>query len=148
MNYAGRSKKLQHDCRTCKQYQRYSGYEKTGRILWTESNNYGQGVQNLNLVPYRTIAVDPNTIPYGTVLFIPYAVGSTYIINKDTLTHDGYFFAGDTGSKIKENHIDTFTGFENSNIPSFITSDSTILTTAIFITDSLKIQELKQLHTF
>lgn len=70
-------------------------------------------MKGYKLFPYRTIAVDKNHIAYGSVVFIPDAVG-TEILKKDgkTFLHDGYFFAGDTGAAIKTNHIDVFTGIE------------------------------------
>gem|GEM_PF-1757125 len=73
---------------------------------------YGDGVQSRRLVPYRTIAVDKNqeTIPYGTAVFVPAAVGDAFTHEGVDYTHDGWFFAADTGGAITGRHIDTFTG--------------------------------------
>jgi 3D (Asp-Asp-Asp) domain-containing protein len=74
---------------------------------------FGDGVPGYKLVPWRTVAVNPKTLAYGTLLFIPEAVGQKL---PDGTIHDGYFFVADTGSpkKIYGNHIDFFTGFSDS----------------------------------
>jgi 3D (Asp-Asp-Asp) domain-containing protein len=68
---------------------------------------YGLGSRNNPLVPFRSIATDPKVIPYGTVLYIPKAVGAKL---PDGSTHDGYFMAADCGGGIKGLRLDLFTG--------------------------------------
>lgn len=117
-DYAGRSPNLQYDCRRCARFQNYAGYEKTGRVLWQPTEGFGLGVRNYRKVPFRTVAVDPELIPYGSVLYVPAARGHSYVDeNGRDRTHDGYFFAADTGSFIKGNHLDFFLGF--SQLPPF-----------------------------
>lgn len=58
-------------------------------------------------VAMRTVAVDPTRIPRRTVLFIAETVG---IRMPDGSRHDGYWYASDTGGKIKGPRIDLFTG--------------------------------------
>lgn len=123
LNYAGRSKKTQHDCRLCAQYKDYDNYSNTGKILWAVSSGYGKGVNNYDLIPFKTIAVDSSIIPYGTIVYIPNAKGVEYInLQGETVKHDGFFFTGDTGSKIIGNHIDVFIGTAVHNPFTFVTS--------------------------
>ncbi len=110
-NYTGRSSTLQTDCRLCNRFKKYDGYDATGKVLWEKSSGFGKGVENYNLVPFRTIAVDPNIIPYGMVIYIAELDGVKYVDeNGMEQVHDGNFFAGDTGSEIRGNHIDFFIG--------------------------------------
>ncbi len=143
LNFAGRSESLQFDCRRCKRYAHYNGYEKTGKVLWAKSTGFGLGVRNYKLVPYRTIAVDQKMIPYGTVLFIPKAKG---VKLPDGSIHDGYFFAGDTGSKIKGKHIDVFIGTSIRSPFNFIGSSPEHTFKAQVVSDQKIIEALKQMH--
>jgi 3D (Asp-Asp-Asp) domain-containing protein len=123
LNYAARSKESQHDCRLCAHYKDYDNYSNTGKILWAVSSGFGKGVKNYDLIPFKTIAVDSSIIPYGTVIYIPKAKGVEYInLQGETVKHDGFFFAGDTGSKIIGNHIDVFIGTSLENPFEFIKS--------------------------
>lgn len=89
------------------------------------------------LVPFRTVAVDHRTIPYGTVLYIPGAKGVKITLpNGTTATHDGFFIAGDTGGAIKQNHIDVFTGSSAKSPFSFVKSTSSGTFTAYIVTDA------------
>ena len=58
-------------------------------------------------VPLRTVAVDPTLIPRRTILFIAETVGMPLPGGR---THDGYWYASDTGGAIKGARIDLFTG--------------------------------------
>jgi len=80
---------------------------------------YGLGVRNYQLVPYRSIAVDPTKILIGSVVFIPQAVG---IPLPDGTFHDGYFFAHDIGGAIKKDRIDLYVGFESDTDNAFTQS--------------------------
>jgi 3D (Asp-Asp-Asp) domain-containing protein len=68
----------------------------------------GCGVRNIPLVPYRTIAVDPDVIPLESVIFVPELRGIRFEYEGRSLTHDGYLFAGDRGGGIRGRHIDVF----------------------------------------
>ncbi len=83
---------------------------------------FGYGVKGWHLTPYRTIAVDNSVIAYGTVVYIPKARGIEVTMpNGEKIIHDGYFYAGDRGGAIKDNHIDVFSGFYQRNpFPEFI----------------------------
>lgn len=77
-----------------------------------------KGVGNLDslgckVVAMRTAAVDRNLIPKGSVLFIKETVG---LRMPDGSTHDGYWYASDTGGAIKGKRIDLFTGFSASSM--------------------------------
>lgn len=86
---------------------------------------FGDGVQRYKLSPFRTIAVDPDVIPYGTAIYIPAARGLPFNLpNGEQRKHDGYFFAADTGGLIHGNHIDVFLGISNKTPFSWITSRS------------------------
>lgn len=147
LNYAGRSKEIQYNCTLCKKYADYDNYAKTGKVLWTLSNGFGKGVLNYNLVPYKTIAVDSSVIPYGKAVYIPDAKGVIYTnTEQKNVTHDGYFFAADTGSKIIGNHIDVFTGTEENSSFNFIKSNSNKKFDAYIVEDTIRIKKLRKLH--
>lgn len=71
---------------------------------------FGLGARDYRLIPFRTLAVDPQVIPLGTVLYIPNLVGIKLPSGE---VHDGFVFAHDTGMGIDGNRIDVFVGFEN-----------------------------------
>ena len=109
---------------------------------------FGDGVNNFQLNPFRTIATDPNVIPIGTVVFIPEARGVKIIFpNGERIVHDGYFFAGDIGGAIKENHIDVFSGISKKiDYFSWATSSENGMFDAFIITDQNIIDKLTQQH--
>jgi len=59
------------------------------------------------VVAMRTVAVDKHLIPSRSVLFIKETVG---LKMPDGSTHDGYWYASDSGSAIKGERIDLYTG--------------------------------------
>ena len=74
---------------------------------------YGDGVKGNILVPFRSIAVDPKVIKFGSVIYIPEAKGiSIKLPTGVTAKHDGYFFAADAGHAIKGHKIDMFLGIQ------------------------------------
>ncbi len=89
------------------------------------SHRFGCGVEQMPLFPYRTIAVDKEHIAYRTTIYVPSAQGLTFDHPEfGPLEHDGYFFAGDRGGAIRDNHIDVFTGNQRSNpFPTLIFSN-------------------------
>lgn len=90
--------------------------EHDGKSRYKLTNaKFGLGVKNWFLVPYRTIAVDPSYIRYGTVIYIAKARGKLITLpSGEKIHHDGYFFAGDRGNseKIKHERIDIFCAFD------------------------------------
>jgi len=139
-NYAGRGY-LQVDCSEFFPH-------RVGTIRYRKAiGPYGDGVLNYILVPYRTIAVDPTFIPYGTVFYIPAAVGTKlHLPDGTTAVHDGYFFAGDTGGAILENHFDVFIGTNNNNPFEFISNTPRETYDAYVIDDEQIINYMKSLH--
>jgi len=138
------------DCRACEKYASSKlKVESWGKTLWTKSEGFGDGVKNYRLVPFRTIAVDKNIIPYGSVIFIPKVKGQLVNLpNGEQVVHDGYFFAGDTGEAIKKNHIDIFTGIYPGNpFPEVIKSNENKTFEVIVVTDASIINALTEMHT-
>ena len=70
-------------------------------------NPYGDGVGNCALVPFHTIAVDPDYIPLGSLVRIPETEGMQL---PDGTLHDGLWRAEDIGSAIKKDRIDLYVG--------------------------------------
>ena len=148
LNYASRAKTKLVNCRECEKFKNSTlNVESWGGVRWKVSSGFGEGVKGYKLIPYRTIAVDNNHIAYGSVLFIPDAVG-VEVSNNDgtTFFHDGYFFAGDTGGAIKVNHIDVFTGVDDSHPFSFVRSSPKYRFKAYIITDAVIVEELTDSH--
>ena len=71
---------------------------------------FGLGLDGYNLIPYRTLAVDPQVIRPGTVLYLP-ALDGVRLPSGEI--HDGFFFAHDEGQGITGNRIDVFVGYES-----------------------------------
>ena len=108
---------------------------------------FGEGVDGNILAPYRTIATDTSKIPVGTVLYIPEARGLKIKLGDTIVIHDGYFFAGDRGGAIKDNHIDVFTGVsKGTSFFPWIGHNAEKLFNAYLIKDPSIIDTLKKLH--
>lgn len=129
-NYAGKAAEAQVDCvqvlaldATGKPWAGALGRSRFKR----SRGPFGEGTGDFDLVPYRTIAVDPGTLPFGTVVYVSEARGTAVTLPDGTqVAHDGYFFAADTGGAIKQTHIDVFCGVATSNcFPGFVHSDAT-----------------------
>lgn len=116
--------------------------------FYRAKGHFGDGVSGYMLQPYRTIAVDPSYIPYGTVLYIPSARGTNVVLpNGKQAVHDGYFYAADTGGALHGNHIDVFIGSAVSNPFQFIRSSKSGSFKA-FVINSAKIRSaLKTTHS-
>jgi len=143
-NYAGQLANSQVDC------SREGGSSETGRSYFALAKSpYGDGVAGFVLVPYRTIAVDKQVIPYGTVVFVAQARGAKVILPDGTqLMHDGYFFAADTGSQIKGTHIDVFCGATVKNcLPSIVRSKQRDRFKAVIVSDPGIRMALLRLHS-
>jgi 3D (Asp-Asp-Asp) domain-containing protein len=137
-NYAGTGPSEQVDCS-----DRYPRHRAIGRSRFRVSNKpFGEGALGGRLIPFRTIAVDPRLIPYGTVLFIPSARGASITLpTGEKRTHDGYFFAADTGGAVKGSHIDVFLGPRGENPFRFIGHKANA-TFEAFIVDEAAIESL------
>ena len=68
---------------------------------------HGRGASGTPITPLRSVAVDTDVIPLGTVLYIPAYHG---LRGPDGQPHDGCFLAEDRGLKVKGQHVDIFTG--------------------------------------
>ena len=125
-NFAGTGEQPQVDC--TRFFSRLDAGVLAGvnRSRFAAANgSFGDGVQGMVLVPYRTIAVDSNQspIPFSSVVYIPAAQGVEVVLPNGTrVLHDGYFFAADTGGAIKDNHLDVFTGISTETPFDFIQS--------------------------
>lgn len=101
VGYQGKAKTKQVSC----------NYAPSGHVRFhKDPNKYGTGVRNWAITPFKSIAVDPKWIPYGSIVYIPAAVGTKYKFEGEEHVHDGIFYAQDTGGKIKTNHIDVYLG--------------------------------------
>jgi 3D (Asp-Asp-Asp) domain-containing protein len=147
VRYGGRSEIRQFDCRECSKYRNYQGYDQTGKVRWMIGDKGVFGGSGLKLVAMKSLAVDPTVIPYKSVVYIPEAVGVLYVNEEgDTVAHDGYFLAADTGSMIKGNHIDVFIGTATKNPFGFVRSDENQSFKALVVSDGRKQFELLYLH--
>lgn len=72
---------------------------------------HGRGATGRAITPLRTVAVDSDIIPLGTVIYVPEFDG---IAKPDGAMHDGCFIAEDRGIRVVGRHIDVFAG-ESSN---------------------------------
>ncbi|MGI0484707.1 DUF3747 domain-containing protein [Pantanalinema rosaneae CENA516] len=145
-NYAGRGGKEQVDCSPY--YSALKDIRATNQVRFRPTSNpYGDGVSGLRLVPYRTIAVDRNLIPIGSVIYIPAARGTVVTLpSGQRVTHDGYFYAADVGGAIEGNHIDVFLGIAEQNPFRFVTSSPRGTFEAYLVNDPQIQQTLASLH--
>lgn len=141
-NYAGVTTEHPVDCKKIFKFD-------VSKTKFREAHGpYGDGLDNIILAPYRTIATDLSRIPTGTVLYIPAARGAKITLSSGrVITHDGYFFAGDKGGAIKGNHIDVFIGTHTS-APFFpwIKSNESKTFEAYIVSDKKIISDLTELH--
>jgi 3D (Asp-Asp-Asp) domain-containing protein len=79
--------------------------------LAKESHQWGTGVNDRPLSPFRSVAVDPNRVAIGTVLYIPELDGLTVParLPEGGFVHDGCVVADDRGGGIKGRQLDLFT---------------------------------------
>src|SRR5262245_33476821 len=80
----------------------------TQRYLVLQNAPYGIGAPGYQLVPYRTVSVNPKHIPIGTVLYLPSLAGLKLPTGE---IHDGFCFAHDTPEGATDNTIALFVGF-------------------------------------
>ena len=141
-NYAGVSSDHTVDCSSVFRFD-------VSKTKFREASGaFGDGVGNYILAPYRTLATDNLKIIPGTVLYIPKARGAKIILNNGReIIHDGYFFAGDKGGAIKENHVDVFIGtHQSAPFFSWIKSNQNKTFEAYVVSDLKVISDLQNLH--
>jgi len=141
-NYAGVSTENRVDCSSI---FRFDVSKTKFRIA---NGPYGDGLDEYILSPYRTLATDVTKIIPGTVLYIPAARGAKIKLPSGRIIiHDGYFFAGDKGGAIKDNHVDVYIG-THKQAPFFpwIKSNESKTFTAYIVKDQKIISELNNLH--
>ena len=85
------------------------------RYLVIANAPFGLGAPGYRLVPYRTVAVNPQRVPLGSVLFVPMLVGLP-LPNGEV--HDGFCFAHDSDPELKPTQIALFVGFDDPTGPS------------------------------
>jgi 3D (Asp-Asp-Asp) domain-containing protein len=90
------------DGRTVNYVKRVAG-ESRFRV---SSSKYGLGSTGCRLIPYRTVAVDPQFVRLGTKLYIPQLKGAEL---PDGTIHDGMFIAADRGH-FRGAQVDVFVG--------------------------------------
>jgi 3D (Asp-Asp-Asp) domain-containing protein len=119
------------DCTTVKQpngkflSRMFAG---TGRSRFIETSEpFGLGIRNYRLVPYRSMARKDALVLPGTVIYVPALREKMVTLPSGAkIAHDGYLFAADTGSRLKNTQIDLFTGVMKKNeLPHFVTSKNT-----------------------
>ncbi len=72
----------------------------------------GRGAGNCALVPFKSIAVDPTQIAIGSQVYIDETVGMAL---PDGSTHNGVWYAYDTGGAILHDRVDIFVGVKRDN---------------------------------
>ena len=96
------------------------GIDKNGRKryayhvendLWHElpPGAAAMGNQVSVLMPLIDVAADQKRYPYGSMIFVPDAVGKKFATGE---SFDGYFWVADAGGAIVGNHFDLFIGDE------------------------------------
>ncbi len=125
-NFAGRGSDVQVDCSDFFKSLSGSMIDRVGRARFSLSPTpLGYGAGKTQLVEFRSIAVDPDQIPLGSIVYIPAARGQVLTLSSgDRVVHDGFFYAADVGSAIRGNHIDVFLGPTRQNPFPFVTSTS------------------------
>jgi 3D (Asp-Asp-Asp) domain-containing protein len=145
-NYQSESSQLQVDCSP---YYGSGLGIPTGKVRFHRiAAPMGHGVEDYKLVPWRTIATDPGYIPHGTLVYIPAARGqSVKLPSGQSIVHDGYFFAADTGGAINGNHIDVFKGLASGGEMSWIQSSESGTFEAYLPEESTVRAALRAAHT-
>lgn len=73
---------------------------------------WGIGVGTCELIPFHSIAVDPEVVPLGATILIAETKG---MILPDGSAHDGLWQAEDVGGAIKKDRVDLFIGIRKNN---------------------------------
>ena len=100
----------EHTALDCGPVLGHAKWRTQGRVRFGDAvGSWGDGTRGYHLVPYRTLATDPEVIPTGSLVYVPSARGVAIPHPDGELVHDGWFFAADVGGAIDGVHIDTFT---------------------------------------
>lgn len=100
----GRTLNIAGHCR-CKRQRRC--YSETSL-----DKPWGLGVAKTPLAPFRSIAVDPDIMPFGTALYVP-ALDGVRMPGEPpwgNFVHDGCLLAADRGGNVRGHQIDIFAG--------------------------------------
>lgn len=142
-NYAGNRQSFKQT--DCSDYVSLPGLAYSR--FYAAKGAFGDGVAGYHLKPYRTIAVDPAYIPYGTLIYVPSARGTAVIMpDGKQAVHDGYFYAADTGGALQGRHIDVFIGSAGENPFSFVRSNKNGLFKAYIVSSREKSDKLESVH--
>lgn len=110
--------------------------------FYKAKGEFGDGVRGYILQPYRTIAVDPGWMPYGTLVYVPSARGTKLTMpDGSEEVHDGYFFAADTGGALHGNHVDVFIGTATTTPFGFVRSTASA-TYKMYVVNNPKIRSM------
>lgn len=152
-NFAGKGSEPQINCRVILNSPHLTQAINFSRFTLARGP-FGDGVRDLFLVPFRSIAVDKRQLDglkFETAVYIPLARGVEVTLpSGDKAIHDGYFFAADTGGMIKDNHIDVFTGIvtpAHNPFTNFVKSNPAKTFEAFLIDDPTITAALKKMHT-
>ena len=77
-------------------------------VLSRQQFPWGRGAMGKAITPLLTVAVDSAVIPLGTPIYIPEFDGAPR--DEAGTPHDGCFIAQDRGLRVKDKHVDVFTG--------------------------------------
>jgi 3D (Asp-Asp-Asp) domain-containing protein len=94
--------------------QRIAVFARVKKGLWQElpQGTFGWGNRENYKSPFRIVAADQTKHRFGSRVFRPDLAGYT---TPDGLKHDGYFWVGDTGGRIKGSlRFDLFAGGEKA----------------------------------
>ena len=99
---------ISKDNKICK-YDQITNVRDTSQCKpLTSKFSRGITATGTNPTAHRTIAVDPNVIPYNSTIYIEFENNTEW---------SGCYIAEDTGSMIKGDHIDIYTGTELVYLP-------------------------------
>lgn len=135
----------------------YSKFEGIGKTRFRVSNTeFGEGIKNYLLVPYRSVAIATKEFAAGVVIYIPELRGQEITLpNGEQTTHDGYYFTADTGGALNrhadkpgwELHLDLFTGNDEKPNLTVITNSAEKRFKAYIVQDERIRTMLESMHT-
>ncbi|MEO6775485.1 MAG: 3D domain-containing protein [Kofleriaceae bacterium] len=101
-----------HDGRVLNIWGRCKCGDSRSACFKVTANRWGTSGSNHPLQPFRTVAVDPNVVKLGTLLYVPLLEGRTMPGRAPWggYVHDGCVVADDTGGHIDGHRLDLFVG--------------------------------------
>lgn len=134
----------------------YSKFEGIGKTRFRVSNTeFGEGIKNYLLVPYRSVATATKEFAAGLVIYIPELRGQLITLpNGEQVEHDGYYFTADTGGALNRHadkpgwqlHLDLFTGNDEKPNLTVITNSAEKRFKAYIIQDERIRAMLEAMH--